>query len=102
MPLSADNQGVYNYSFTGVTAGEYLLVAGSDFDNNDAICDFSESCGVYPRRDSANFILTINGNLTNVDFLVDYEIGLRTNAFSSNSAAATSFASKRPFSRIVR
>ncbi|MEE9492695.1 MAG: S8 family serine peptidase [Gammaproteobacteria bacterium] len=102
LELTANPQGVYTYSFTGVPAGDYLLVAGSDFDNNDAICDFSESCGVYPRRDSLNSVITINGNRSNIDFLVDYEIGLRTNALSTANPTATSFANKRPFSRTVR
>ena len=82
LELSPDANGQYSYSFSDVEQGEYLLIVGSDFDNNGAICDFSESCGIYPRLDSANTVITIDKNLSGLDFLVDYEIGFRSSALS--------------------
>jgi serine protease len=40
--------GSYPISFTGVPAGKYYLVAGSDSNNDGYICDAGESCGAYP------------------------------------------------------
>ncbi len=40
--------GQYPYRFDGVKPGRYEILAGSDADNDYAICDRGESCGGYP------------------------------------------------------
>ncbi|MBI3774124.1 MAG: S8 family peptidase [Gammaproteobacteria bacterium] len=37
----------YEFTFTGVTAGDYYVVIGSDLDNDKYICDRGEACGTY-------------------------------------------------------
>ena len=44
------DKGRYTFSFPSVPAGQYLLVSGSDADNDGVICDAGESCGAYPTR----------------------------------------------------
>lgn len=47
--VAVDNRnGEYTFRFPGVAEGEYLLVAGSDMDNDGEICDPGEACGGYP------------------------------------------------------
>lgn len=45
--VDAEN-GQYNFGFEVVPAGEYILVAGSDIDNNGFICEAGEACSEYP------------------------------------------------------
>lgn len=40
--------GRYPFAFTGVEPGEYLLVAGSDIDNDGRLCQNGEACAEYP------------------------------------------------------
>ncbi len=86
LQLGPDNDGTYAFSFTDIPAGNYLLIAGSDFNNNGAICDYSESCGVYPRRDARNMVINLTQDLMDISFLVDYEIGFRENSASTTGA----------------
>lgn len=40
--------GVYGFAFPRVTAGRYLLFAGSDLDGDGSICDAGEACTAWP------------------------------------------------------
>ncbi len=86
LQLGPDSDGTYAFNFTDIPTGSYLLIAGSDFNNNGAICDFSESCGVYPRRDAGNMTIDLTQDLTDINFMVDYEIGFRENGISATTA----------------
>ncbi|HFC53491.1 MAG TPA: peptidase S8, partial [Gammaproteobacteria bacterium] len=47
--VAADSHGgKYTFRFSGIAEGEYLLVAGTDLDNDGDICDPGEACGGYP------------------------------------------------------
>ena len=37
----------YEFAFTSATPGDYYVVAGSDLDNDQYICDGGEACGAY-------------------------------------------------------
>ena len=39
--------GVYAYEISDVPAGDYLIYAGTNFDNDDDVCDAGEACGAY-------------------------------------------------------
>lgn len=57
----------FRYNLEGVAAGDYNLVAGTDRDNDDFICDIEDACGTLGR------VLTIpeGGQLTSLDFPVN-------------------------------
>lgn len=63
--------GVYNFQFTNVAAGNYRLFAGSDPNNDDGLCDVGEACGAYVSLDSPA-LLTINSNRNGLDFFTGY------------------------------
>jgi serine protease len=39
--------GIYEFSFSNVPKGTYLIVAGTDMNNDAQICDGGEACGAY-------------------------------------------------------
>jgi serine protease len=67
--------GRYVYRFTGVPAGEYELIAGSDADNDLFICDGGEACGAWLTLDQPG-TLSLDRNRDNVDFPVEYQVFL--------------------------
>lgn len=42
------SNGQYQFEFADAAPGEYLLVAGTDIDNNGLICENGEACAEYP------------------------------------------------------
>lgn len=64
--LNSSN-GVYRFSIPNVVAGSYLVLAGSDNNNDFFICDAGEACGGYPTLDS-NASLEVGGDVTGVNF----------------------------------
>ncbi len=74
--------GVYRYRFNDVEPGDYLLVAGSDFDNDLTICDAGEACGAYQTLDQPQRVTVTRTQLT-LDFGTGY--GLRLFGASSSS-----------------
>ncbi|MGI9301721.1 MAG: S8 family peptidase [Gammaproteobacteria bacterium] len=71
VPVSS---GVYSYSFNGIAAGTYRVVAGTDHDNDGTICDLGEACGVYIPLDRGE--LNVNGNLSGLDFSSGFDVSL--------------------------
>jgi serine protease len=86
------SDGVYSLQFAGDTAappGDYFLVAGSDTNNDDYICDPAESCGAYPTLGSPS-IITITGDgvaLTGKNFEAGYSSFSPTMAGTSTAIA---------------
>ncbi len=64
--------GNFPYLMSGVPAAEYLIVAGTDYDNDGFICDEGEVCGEYLTRDQP-IVVTVDRDLSGLDFLVNYE-----------------------------
>ncbi len=74
----------YSFSFGQVAPGAYLVIAGTDHDNDGFICDAGEACGGFPTLDELEAVnLSSSRNL--MDFLARVEISL-----SSSTAAAKS------------
>jgi serine protease len=71
--------GVYLFSFAGIPAGNYLLFAGTDMDNDIYFCNAGEACGTY-----SNVPLQVNSNRTGIDFTVGF------NSYGSAGVGATS------------
>lgn len=63
--------GSARYGFSGVAPGQYLVIAGSDMNQDDTICDAGEACGAYP-SDIQPQTLEVSGSRSDLDFLVTY------------------------------
>jgi len=85
--------GQYRFSFSGVTNGSYILVSGSDNDNNFSICEGGESCGAYLTLDKPTEF-AVNRNLAGLNFTVNFS----TNFISLSSVEAAS--TRTGFARI--
>ena len=71
------NGTAYEYQFTGVGRGDYLLIAGTDANNNFFICDPGEACGSFPTLDLSQ-VIDLTRDLTGIDFLVHYSAPIQT------------------------
>ncbi len=70
------------YSLTSVPPGNYVLVIGSDMNNNGFICDDGEACGAYPVYGEPASVQPGSGAL-------DFETAFRTyGALTGGSAGA--------------
>lgn len=67
-----------------IAAGTYLLVSGSDPDNDGFICDIAEACGFFRSIDLPEEI-AVNSNLTNLDFNVTYLMPIEQNGARTSS-----------------
>jgi serine protease len=61
--------GLHPFALTQVPAGSYLLVAGSDHDGDDFICDDGEACGAWPTLGVATSI-EVASDRSGLDFVV--------------------------------
>lgn len=82
---SASN-GVYQFRFTGVPAGSYQIIAGTDANNDNFICDSGEACGSYLTTDRPSTI-DISRSTTLADFGTTYNV----NFLTSSSTDSTGF-----------
>jgi len=90
-PGNGPGGGHYPYSFTGVPAGSYFIVAGTDSDNDDAICDEGEVCGMWPTLGVPTRI-ELEADRPGLDFGVGLDVGL--------GGAAPSMSGARGFKRL--
>ena len=84
--------GRYSYSFTQVPSGTYLIISGSDSNNDGFICDTGESCGAYLTLDQPSEI-NVNANQSLSDFPASYTTGF--SALSTESGGITGRSYKR-------
>ena len=89
--LAASN-GSYAYSFSNIPQGDYMVVAGTDMDNDFLICDPGEACGAYPTLDLPGTI-TLDQNRSGLDFDTSFRQSI------SSSAAAIPAAPPKGFAR---
>ncbi|MBK9518575.1 MAG: S8 family serine peptidase [Anaeromyxobacter sp.] len=68
--------GVYTWSFANVPAGQYLLVAGTDSDNDDLVCDDGEACGAWPTLGVPTPVTVAAADVAGLDFLAGFESSL--------------------------
>jgi serine protease len=78
--------GQYAYSFGGVRAGDYFVVAGSDANNDGFICDAGEACGAYPTLDQPSGITV--GPTATANFFTGFESAVSGQA-SAGAVATT-------------
>jgi serine protease len=67
--------GNYRYAFSGVPAGTYLLLAGTDSDNDFFIGDAGEAFGAYLTVDQPTS-LNLSGNLSGLDFVTGFDFNV--------------------------
>lgn len=73
----AGSGGSYPFSFSKVAPGSYYLLAGTDSDRDDLICDDGEACGAYPTLGEA-VVIEVGGSRQNLDFSVGLNPGPTT------------------------
>jgi len=78
--------GSYAWSFTGVPAGDYLVIAGTDSDDDGLICDAGEACGAWPTLGVPTVIGVTAADVAGLDFLAGFEVSL--GAASAQAGAA--------------
>ncbi|MDH5518298.1 MAG: DUF5011 domain-containing protein [Gammaproteobacteria bacterium] len=75
--------GLYQYSFSGLPAGEYRVIGGTDMDNDNLVCDIGEACG-----QTQTFI--VNNDVSGVNFNTGFTASYGISSASEGSASATS------------
>jgi serine protease len=86
---SGSGGGLYPFTFTGVPAGDYLVVAGTDSDDDGAICDDGEVCGAWPTLGLPTPV-HVQGNTPGLDFGVGIDIAI--GGLSTGAGARPGFA----------
>ena len=77
----AASAGQYSFTIPDISVGAYTLIAGSNFDNDEMMCDSGESCGAYTTLDDPT-IITVPDNINNLDFSVKYQLDIRANSIA--------------------
>ena len=81
---AANEDGKYSYHFSDIPEGEYYVIAGSDSDNDNLICDAGESCGAYPTLGLLQAVSVTDGTLSNIDFVLNFATDLNAgNSFTT-------------------
>jgi serine protease len=70
------SDGSYDYTLSGVPFGEYLIYAGTDFDNDADICDPGEACGAYLSLDQPTPVL-VDSDQTSIEFATGFDLSFR-------------------------
>ena len=76
--------GVYAYEIRDVPAGEYLIYAGTNFDNDDAVCDAGEACGAYLSLDQPT-PLVVFSNRSGIDFDTGFNPSVNPDSLSART-----------------
>ncbi|MFW2405168.1 MAG: S8 family serine peptidase [Gammaproteobacteria bacterium] len=90
--------GGYLWQMVNAPAGNYLVVAGTDTDNDGFICDDGEACGEYITRDQP-IIIALDADLTGLDFPVNYTSQVGTLTLTTVTPAEGSDDTVRPIRR---
>jgi len=64
--------GAYAYEFPSVRAREYMILAGTDPDNDFALCHVGESCGAYQTLDLMTPI-SVAADVSGLDFVTTFQ-----------------------------
>ena len=83
VPASA---GQYAYQFANVPDGSYTIVAGTDADNDQFICDPGEACGGFPTLDQPQVIL-LDRDLAGLDFSAGHAIVIPSQSLEAQTEA---------------
>jgi serine protease len=78
--------GIYTFSFGDVPPGDYLLIAGTDVDGDEVVCDPGEACGAFPTTETI-VPITVTGNRTGITFVTGFDLDVGTTAASAGEPA---------------
>ena len=80
-----------SFAFSNIPAGNYRLLAGSDIDVDNLICQTAETCGAYPNLGAVQ-VIELNSNLSGMNFLVSLNSGLSSGSLAHRITATGSSA----------
>ena len=92
------SQGVYNYTFTNIASGEYLIFAGTDLDNDFIIGDAGEALGAYMSLDQPSLI-NVSQDISGLNFNTGFNVNLPASQALLNEDIITE---KRPVIRRLK
>jgi len=69
------SDGQYSFVFNQVTEGGYLIIAGTDSDDDGFICDSGEACGAFRTLDSPD-VLEVTNDTVDADFISGFRFNL--------------------------
>ncbi len=99
----AASNGEYSWVLNDLPPGSYRIVAGSDMDDDNFLCDAGESCGAYRTLDAAERIVVdpaTEPEISGIDFVSEFRAVITTQAASAASANSPSgFPFRRPSGR---
>lgn len=98
----AASNGEYSWALNDLPAGSYRIVAGSDMDDDNYLCDAGESCGAYRTLDAAERIVVdpaTQAEITDIDFVAEFRAVLTTQATSAAGDSGSTTADGFPFRR---
>jgi serine protease len=78
--------GTQTFRVTDVGPGSYLLVSGSDADNDDFICDAGESCGIYRGPGDVVLIQVDGADIAGLKLTSGYDLATTTTSQSLPSS----------------
>lgn len=70
--------GQYTYTFSDTPPGSYVIVAGTDLDDDGFICGIAETCGGYPNFNELERVTVTTDDITGLDFVASAVSGLST------------------------
>jgi len=76
--------GYYEYKFTDVPPGNYMIIAGSDRNKNFLVGDGGEALGAYPTLEQIVSIEVANSNIPNLDFTTNLILSISSTTMAFN------------------
>ena len=70
------DSGRYHFAIDQVPPGEYFLMASSDLDNDQMLCDAGEACAVYPNAFASKETLKVHADVHQLEMTSAFEINL--------------------------
>lgn len=82
------SNGIYEFQFSGIARGNYLVVAGTDMNNDGQICDGGEACGAYLTSSDPTQI-TVPSSRSDLNFGSGFNVVFTSQALSDEFVATT-------------
>ena len=91
----AASNGEYSWALNDLPAGSYRIVAGSDMDDDNFLCDAGESCGAFRTLDAAERIVVdpaATPEITGIDFVSEFRAVITTQTTAAGATTGPSAA----------